>query len=102
MKENLGPSASSSGEPVLPHLFEEVECNTFPTEIRQHYAESFHRPVLVEYMSKPHDLIVKMTAMIQGTIINYYIQSPPGNNLVKSKKPYFLVRFARLPPPWIF
>ena len=54
MKENLGPSASSSGEPVLPHLFEEVECNPLPTEIRQHDADYFHRPVLVEYMSKPH------------------------------------------------
>ena len=102
MKENLGPSASSSGEPVLPHLFEEVECNTFPTEIRQHYAESFHRPVLVEYMSKPHDLIVKMTAMIQGTIINYYIQSPPAMKTSLLKKHHFWVRIDRLPPPWIF
>ena len=99
MKENLGPSASSSGEPVLPHLFEEVECNTFPTEIRQHYAESFHRPVLVEYMSKPHDLIVKMTAMIQGTIINYYIQSSSGMKTSLFKKHHFLVHFDRLPPP---
>ena len=37
MKENLGPSASSSGEPVLPHLFEEVECQR-----RGHMAHTTH------------------------------------------------------------
>ena len=102
MKENLGPSASSSGEPVLPHLFEEVECNPLPTEIRQHDADYFHRPVLVEYMSKPHQPWLKMTAMIQGTIINYYIQSPPAMKTSLLKKHHFWVRIDRLPPPWSF
>ena len=76
--------------------------NPFPTEIRQHYAESFHRPVLVEYMSKPHQPWLKMTAITRATIINYKIESPSGTKTSLLKKHHFWVRIDRLPPPWSF
>ena len=59
----------------------------------------FRRLLLMKYMSKPHQTIIKMTAMIRATIINYRIQSSSGTKTSLPKKHHFLVRFGRLPPP---
>ena len=62
----------------------------------------FRRLLLMKYMSKPHQTIIKMTAMIRATIINYKIESPSGTKTSLLKKHHFWVRIDRLPPPWIF